>query len=152
MAFTLTSPAFTDGGTIPVDYTCDGAARSPELRWNGEPEGTKTFVLIMHDPDAPGGEFTHWVLYGIPPNVHGLLEGPGVEHPGSAGVNTFDRLGWGAPCPPRCHGPHRYVFQVHALDQDIGRGEPGAGRANVEAEMRGHILATASLTGLYERE
>ena len=152
MAFTLTSPDFTDSGKIPVEYTCDGMGKSPALLWSGEPEETKAFALVVHDPDAPSGDFTHWLLYNIPPDVHSLQEGPEPDHPGDDGKNTYDRIGWGAPCPPRGHGPHHYIFTLHAINTDeITFHESGAGLANIEAEIHGHILATATLTGVFER-
>ncbi len=149
MAFTLTSPAFIEGGAIPRDYTCDGADRSPPLRWTGAPSAA-SYVLIMDDPDAPGGTFTHWVLYDIPGDRTELAEGE--QKVGLAGGNDFGGRGYGGPCPPRGRGAHRYFFRLSALDIPSLKLSPGASRRDVEAAMRGHVLATATLMGRYERK
>lgn len=122
MAFELQSSALASGGEIPVQYTCDGADRSPPLRWSDPPAKTKSFALIVDDPDAPGGAWVHWLLYGIPAGLRELPEGipardtvPGI---GTQGLNDFRKVGYGGPCPPR--GPaHRYFFKLYALDTEL---------------------------------
>jgi Raf kinase inhibitor-like YbhB/YbcL family protein len=120
MSFKLTSPAFKYGERIPKKYTCDDADISPPLQWTNMPTSTKSLVLIVEDPDAPMGVFTHWVLYGIPPNRSDLPENvpksPVVEGVGIQGINDFGRVGYGGPCPPRGHKPHRYFFRLYALN------------------------------------
>lgn len=152
-ALTLTSPAFTNDGNIPSKYTCDAGQTnpSPALAWKNAPAGTKSFALIMHDPDAPlAGGFTHWVLFDIPPTTMQLPEG---FQPGSVGVpgtSGFRRAGYGGPCPPS--GTHHYHFTLSALDvASLGR-QQGATKADVEKAMQGHVLATAELVGLYQRQ
>lgn len=148
MTFTLVSSSFREGGAIPRDHTCDGADRSPPLRWEGAPP-TASYVLIMDDPDAPVGTFTHWVLYDIPGDRTELAEGE--QTVGLAGRNDFGRRGYGGPCPPRGRGAHRYFFRLSALDISSLNLPPGAVRRDVESAMRGHVLATATLMGRYER-
>ena len=148
----LQSPAFSDSDTIPFRYTCDGANVSPPLQWREPPMGTQTFALIVEDPDAPRRTFTHWVIYDIPATLHQLSEG--VAHTAKLldgaiqGKNDFGQLGYGGPCPPS--GTHRYFFNLHALDQPLNL-KPGASKADVLARMKGHILQTVSLVGLYSR-
>src|ERR1051325_2141475 len=115
MAFRLIIGAFPDGGSIPRLHSCDGADLSPALEWSGEPSGTKSFALIVDDPDAPGGTWNHWLLYDLSASVHALAQGckPGRE--GVSGTNDFGKPGFGGPCPPKGHGPHRYFFRMHAL-------------------------------------
>lgn len=151
--FSLTSPAFGDHERIPDKYTCDGADLSPPLHWEGHPKETVSFVLIVDDPDAPAGTFTHWVIYNIPGDVNKLEEGvPQVEKlPFGAlqGVNDFNQIGYGGPCPPSGK-PHRYVFKMYALDTVLDLG-PGASKDEVLKAMSEHILAEATLTGIYSR-
>ncbi len=153
-SLSLSSTAFSPGGVIPQAYACTGADRSPPLRWDGVPEGTRSFALLVIDPDAPGGEFVHWVLYDLPGNLSGLPEGiptaPRVEGGGRQGVNDFHRVGYGGPCPPPGR-PHRYVFTLYALDLPRLPVPDRATRAQVERAMAGHVLATATLTGLFRR-
>lgn len=149
MALTLQTNAFAEGGAIPSKHTCDGQDASPRLTWTDAPQGTNSFALIMDDPDAPVGTFTHWLLYDIPATVSELAEG---QRPGQVGAtlkNDFGRPGYGGPCPPRGHGTHRYVFTLFALDVAT-LGNP-ATRGALERAMRGHIVATARLMGTYER-
>lgn len=154
MAFELRSRAFEDGAPIPVRHTCSGDDVSPPLAWSGEPEGTRSFALVVEDPDAPRGTFVHWVLFDIPAHVHSLDEGAGVEGletslPDGArqGMNDFRQSGWRGPCPPE--GKHRYFFRLHALDTRIlGLVQPS--KAELEASMAGHILDTAELMGTCE--
>ncbi len=151
--FTLTSPAFSKGSSIPTRYTCDGEDLSPPLKWQGAPQATTAFALIMEDPDAPIGTFTHWVLYNLPSSTTSLPEGvaKGERLPSGAaqGRNDFGRLGYGGPCPPR--GPaHRYYFRLYALDAPVNLA-PGATKAQLLQAIRGHVLAWAELMGTYQR-
>lgn len=148
MAFKVESPAFSNGEKIPQKYTCEGKDISPELRWEGAPPGVKSFVLIVDDPDAPRGTFTHWVLFDIPAAESGLIEG---SKQGKPGRNDFGKLGYGGPCPPKGHGVHCYFFKLYALDiPSLGLKE-GVSKAEVEAAMKGHILAQTETMGRYER-
>ena len=151
MALTLSSPAFHEGGQIPTRYTCDGSNRSPALGWSGEPAGTRSFALIVHDPDAPRGDFTHWVLFNLPAEAHALPEGVGASGAGEPGTNDFGELGYGGPCPPPGHGRHRYYFTLYALDIDRLPVHRGAKRGEVEAALRRHVLDQARLLGVFER-
>lgn len=151
MALTLTSPAFASEAPIPRQYTCDGEDKSPELRWSGAPSETQSFALIVHDPDAPRGDFTHWVLFNIPADVAEIPEGAAPDAVGEPGTNDFGKEGYGGPCPPPGHGRHRYYFTLYSLDRgNLGLGR-GARRADVEAAVQGHVLAQAQLMGTYER-
>jgi Raf kinase inhibitor-like YbhB/YbcL family protein len=146
MAFTLTSSAFQEGEPIPRPFTCEGDDLAPPLAWSGAPQGTRGFALIMDDPDAPRGTFTHWLLYDIPATMSELRE----QGAGTALRNDFGRAAYGGPCPPPGHGPHRYVFTLYAVDVpalDVR----GRQRAALERALQGHTLATARLTGRYQR-
>lgn len=147
--FQLSSPAFPHAGGIPAVYTCDGEDRSPPLQWTGAPDGTKGYTLIMDDPDAPGGTFTHWVLFNIPATRSDLAEGFRPGQVGTSGRNSFGRLGYGGPCPPS--GTHRYFFTLHALDVQSLSLPEAAGRVDVERAMNGHIIGRAQLMGTYAR-
>jgi Raf kinase inhibitor-like YbhB/YbcL family protein len=147
----LQSTAFKEGEMIPSKFTCDGENISPELNWSGSPGGTKTFALIVEDPDAQGGIFVHWVLYNIPAGVTGLPEGTISENlPGETkqGTNHFGENEYGGPCPPS--GTHRYFFKVYALDSEVEI-KAGAGKRDLLKAMEGHILAEAQLMCKYER-
>jgi Raf kinase inhibitor-like YbhB/YbcL family protein len=145
--FELTSPAFEHGQPIPRKYTCEGEDVSPPLAWSGVPEGTASLALVVDDPDAPSGTFTHWLAWGIDPAAGGLAEGEGT--PGE-GQNDFGSVGWRGPCPPPGHGPHRYFFQLYAFDGELELA-PGAVKAEVEQALEGRVTATAELVGTYER-
>jgi Raf kinase inhibitor-like YbhB/YbcL family protein len=138
---------------IPVRFTCDGEDRSPELAWSGAPVGTETFALVVDDPDAPGGDWVHWVLFDLPAESTGLPEGvPASEHPEPGGVhgkNSWGRLGYGGPCPPS--GTHRYFFRLYALDRRLAL-RAGATKAEVLAAAEGHVLDRAELMGRYSRK
>src|SRR5262245_58719615 len=146
--YELSSPAFEDGETIPVEFSCDGANESPPLHWENLPDGTRTLALIVHDPDAPSGDFVHWLGWNIDPEVGGLAAG---APPPVQGTNGFGRLGYLGPCPPPGAGPHRYYFRLYAIDTDLEL-EPGAAREQLKNEMEGHVLSEAELLGLYQRE
>lgn len=148
MQIKITSTAFKEGEFIPSKYTCDGKNIMPPLSWQGIPPETQSIVLIVDDPDAPGGTFTHAIFFDIDPKKESLSEG---ETPGVAGINDFGRLGYGGPCPPRGHGVHRYYFKVYALDIPSLKLKSGANKSAVEKAMKGHILAYGELAGKYER-
>jgi hypothetical protein len=145
--FTLTSSAFANGEAIPSRYTCEGENLSPPLRWSGTPDGTRSLALVVDDPDAPVGTFTHWLAWGIDPEAGGLAEGQPAP---AEGRNDFRVIGYGGPCPPPGHGPHRYFFKLYALDSDLAL-PAGASRAELERALEGHVLARAELVGIYER-
>ena len=147
MTIQLTSPAFSEGGAIPKKFTCDADNVSPQLAWSGVPSETKSLVLIVDDPDAPSGDWVHWVLYDLPPELTGLAEG--IKGVGVDGVNDFRKPGYGGPCPPRGSN-HRYFFKLYALDTRLNL-KPGASKAEVEKDMGGHILAQGQLVGIYGR-
>ncbi len=149
--FDLTSSAFDEGATIPTRHTCDGEDISPELTWQGAPAGTRSFVLIMDDPDAPGRTFTHWVLFDIPAGQTTLPEGFQPGDVGTSGANDFGKTGYGGPCPPPGHGPHRYFFTLYALNTDVLNLPANASRSAVEQAMQNHLVAQARLMGRYER-
>jgi Raf kinase inhibitor-like YbhB/YbcL family protein len=146
------SPAFANGEPIPQKYTCQGADVSPALAWSDAPSNTKSLMLIVDDPDAPSGTWTHWIFSNIPPTTHGLPEG--VEKTeivlgGYQGINDFKVAGYGGPCPPPGKA-HRYFFRLYALDTKLVL-KPGATEQSVEAVMKGHVLAQAELMGTYQR-
>ncbi|MGQ9662477.1 MAG: YbhB/YbcL family Raf kinase inhibitor-like protein [Kiritimatiellia bacterium] len=153
MNFELSSEAFANGTAIPVKYTGDGPDISPPLTWTEPPAGTKNFVLICDDPDAPMGIWVHWVLYDIPAHVRSLPEGiPAsgiVPNLGKQGRNDFRRLGYGGPAPPPGK-PHRYFFKLYAVDTETGL-SPGATKTEVLKAIQGHILAETQLMGTYKR-
>ena len=147
------SGAFVDGGIIPAKYTCQGQDISPPLTWSQPSAGTQSFALIMDDPDAPGGVFTHWVLYNVPSDSRELTEAvpSQAQLPSGAlqGRNDFGRIGHGGPCPPPGR-PHRYQFTLYALDQPLDL-KAGASKKQVLNAIQGHILAQGQLTGTYQR-
>lgn len=153
MALTVTSDAFQQGGTIPAKHTCKGDDVSPPLTWTGAPEGTKSYALVVDDPDAPDAVFTHWLLYDIPADTAELPAGVRAQEKLSNGAlqgrNDFGKTGYGGPCPPPGH-PHHYRFTLYALDRAPGLA-PGAGKAQLLRAMEGHILAQYELTGLFQR-
>ncbi len=150
--FVLTSTAFEYEDTIPVTYTCDGEDISPPLTWSEPPAGTAAFALIMDDPDAPAGTWVHWVLYNLPAETRSLPAGipTDAERPDGSrhGRNSWRRLGYGGPCPPR--GTHRYYFKLYALDTSLDL-PTGATKEDLLQAMEGHILAQAILMGTYSR-
>ena len=152
MAITITSSAFTDGGMIPRQYTCDGEDISPPLAWTGVPESTKSIALICDDPDAPVGTWVHWVLFKIPPSTKDLPANvppkETLDNGAKHGTNDFRKLGYGGPCPPG--GTHRYYFKLYALDAETSS-EAGITKAQLLKDMEGHILAEGQLMGRYKR-
>lgn len=147
----VSTRAFQPNQPIPVEFTREGRDRSPELLWEGAPGGTLSFVLVMDDPDAPGGTFTHWVLYDIPAVARGLTQGRDGGG-GIGGRNDFDHDRYRGPCPPPGHGEHRYRFHVYALDIPSLELPPGAPRGEVEDRMAGHVLAEGEIVGRFARE
>lgn len=148
MTLHLMSSAFNQNGPIPSKYTCDGDNISPPLRWEGAPKETKSYVLIVDDPDAPRKTWTHWVVYNISPTTSECKEGAA---PGGAlqGVNDFGNANYGGPCPPS--GTHRYFFKLYALDTVVTLPR-GASQQQVEAQIKPHILGEAQLMGTYSRK
>jgi Raf kinase inhibitor-like YbhB/YbcL family protein len=154
MPLTIKSPAFQNNGSIPTEHTCESADTSPPLEWSGAPKETKSYALIVDDPDAPDPKapkmtYVHWVLYDIPPSIMKLPMGT-KKAPGGArdGVNDWKKTGYGGPCPPV--GRHRYYFKLYALDTVLGDlGTPT--KAKLEEKMKGHILEKAELIGTYEK-
>jgi len=166
LSIALHSSEFADDGKIPKAYTCDGSDHSPPLEWSGVPESSRALALICDDPDAPGGTWSHWVVFNLPSHVKGLKEGipaddtistekmVGADAAAKAllsarqGKNDFGRTGYGGPCPPR--GTHRYFFRLYALDASLDLGAT-ATRADVLKALKEHILAEGRLMGRYER-
>ena len=151
-SFWVRSSSFSEGKSIPGRYTCNGANLSPQLQWQSAPAGTKSFAIVMDDPDAPS-PFTHWLVYNIPPGVRELAEGAShqgaMPHGSVEGRNDFGRPGYGGPCPPRGN-PHHYVFRVYALDRLLDLPAGAAGK-QVHAAISGHIVAQGQIVGTYQR-
>lgn len=149
MTFKLHSASFDANELIPVEYTCDGKDISPALSWTGTPDNTKSFVLIVDDPDAPVGTWDHWILFNIPASTQQLNENIKSLPAGTkVGVNSWRRNDYGGPCPP--DRIHRYFFRLYALDTLLNLKE-GSTKAQIQQAMNGHILATAELMGKYDR-
>lgn len=153
VALELESPAFKEGNYIPSRYSCDSFDYSPPLVWKDIPEGTKSFALICEDPDAPVGIWVHWVIFNISSDTDSLEENvpkiPKLPNGAIQGMNDFNRIGYGGPCPPR-GTPHRYFFKLYALDTNLNLKE-GATKSELMKALAGHILGEASLYGLYKR-
>lgn len=153
MALSLTSTAFQEGERIPAKCTCEGQDISPQLDWNGIPEESKSLALIMDDPDAPGGVFTHWVIFNLLPDSHGLPEAVPATAQLSSGAlqgrNDFGRTGYGGPCPPPGK-PHHYRFTLYALDKQLDL-KAGVSKKQLLEATKGHILEQKRLTGTYQR-
>lgn len=150
----VTSAAFVDGGEIPLRYTCDGDNRSVPLRWSGLPDATGSVVIVMDDPDAPGGRFTHWLAANLPAASEGIATGASgaavASAGGTEGMNDFGEEGYGGPCPPAGNGAHTYEIRVYALDAVIFFGQTPS-RGTMFDAIDGHILASGLLTGVYSR-
>jgi hypothetical protein len=144
---TLSSYAIEHGRPIPERHTCDGVDSSPPLSWSGVPEGARSLALIVHDPDAPSGDFVHWLAWNLDPSEARLDE---AQPAPVEGTNGFGRSGYSGPCPPPGHGPHRYLFELYALSAELDL-EGGAGREQLERAIEGEVMAKAELTGTYER-
>jgi Raf kinase inhibitor-like YbhB/YbcL family protein len=148
MAFKLSSPAFVDGAEIPVRHTCDGDDISPRLTWSGVPDRARSLALVLDDPDAPRGTFTHWVVSDLPADLTELAEG---STEGIQGRNSFGRTGYGGPCPPPRDDAHRYRFTLYALDVPAIALSDRT-REELERKIGPHVLGTAQLMGRYKRQ
>ena len=144
----LTSEAFKDGQPIPAQYTCDGAEQTPLLHWGEPPPATKSFALVIDDPDAPSGTFRHWGVFDIPASTRSVGGGQRI---GNEVANDFGKPGYGGPCPPKGHGPHHYHFKLFALNVDRLDIGSGAKVADVENAAAKHAIAQGELVGTYER-
>ena len=157
MNLTIESPAFGSNATIPKRFTEDGADVSPELRWSGVPDSAKELALIVDDPDAPTAEpWVHWVIYKIPANATGLPENVAKTPTLTAlegavqGKNSWGKIGYGGPAPPRGHGVHHYHFKLYALDAALSVSS-GLTKAQLVSATEGHLLAQGELVGTYQR-
>ena len=162
MAFTIESSAFIDGGPIPREYTCEGAGASPPLKWSGAPSSTRSFALIVDDPDAPDPHapqktWVHWVVYNLPADTASLIAGAakqglprgaaqGLPRGAAQGLNDWNHASYGGPCPPI--GRHRYVHKLYALDAFLPNSGPPT-KAMLLKAMKGHVLGEAQLIGTY---
>ena len=146
MTFKLKSPAFGQGQPIPAKYTADGANVSPPLEWSEPPKGTKSYILIVEDPDAPAGTFRHWGVYNL--KGDGLPEGTAAK---SAVVNDFGVARYRGPAPPKGHGTHHYHFKLAALDIDMLKVPASAEVAELWPAAERHIIGKAELVGTYAR-
>ena len=143
----VTSFAFQEGANIPSKFTCDGENTSPPLQIADIPSEAKSLALVVDDPDAPSGLFTHWAVWNIPPQTTAVGEGNAPK--GVQGTNDFGKSGYGGPCPPS--GTHRYYFKVFALDRELDL-PFGAKRGQLDAAMKGHVVAQGELMGRYSRQ
>jgi len=144
-AMEITSPEFKHKEMIPQKFTCQGADASPALEISGVPKGTVSLALIVDDPDAPVGNWDHWIVYNIPPQTARIEEN---SIPGEQVLNDFGRKDWGGPCPPS--GTHRYFFKLYALDVKLSLSND-ARKKDLEVAMQGHILEKSELIGLYKK-
>jgi Raf kinase inhibitor-like YbhB/YbcL family protein len=143
----LSSPAFPHNGQIPSEYTCDGSDTSPPLAISDVPLNAKSLVLICDDPDAPVGNWDHWAVFNISPTTKEIPKG--AEPKGTPGKNSWNRTGYGGPCPPS--GTHRYFFKLFALNSEINL-QAGSGKKEIERAMQNHIVGKAELIGKYGRK
>ncbi len=153
--FSIGSEDIRDGQPIDRVYTCDGADQSPQLSWPKAPPGTRSFALVMDDPDAPNGTFSHWGVFNLPDTRTSLERGEGNGQGNTnfvQAINDFGKSGYGGPCPPKGHGPHRYRFKLYALDVDKLTLAPDSTIEQVEAQAKQHQIAMAQITGTYERK
>lgn len=144
----LTSEAFQDGQPIPAQYSCDGADQVPMLSWGEPPAATKSFALVVDDPDAPSGTFRHWGVYDIPAAARSI---GGTQISGTEVTNDFGKPGYGGPCPPKGHGPHHYHFKLFALGTENLGLSANAKVVDIENAARQHLIAQGELVGTYER-
>jgi Raf kinase inhibitor-like YbhB/YbcL family protein len=143
----ITSSAFQEGGNIPSKFTCDGSDTSPPLQIAEVPAGAKSLALVVDDPDAPSGLFTHWMVWNISPKSSTIAEGGALK--GVHGTNDFGKSSYGGPCPPS--GTHRYYFKIFALDRELDL-PAGAERSQLDAAIKGHVIAQGELVGHYARK
>ena len=152
MSISITSNAFSEGGMIPAEYTCDGKDISPQISWSGIPKNTRSIVLIADDPDAPAGTWVHWVVYNIPPERKvfgkGIQPRESLDDGTMQGKNDFGRIGYGGPCPPG--GTHRYYFRIYALKEkpDV---KPGLTKKQIMEKIKDLIVSEGHLMGKYGR-
>ncbi|MGN6850670.1 MAG: YbhB/YbcL family Raf kinase inhibitor-like protein [Sphingomicrobium sp.] len=144
----LASDAFKNGQPIPKQFTCDGADQTPVLRWGAPPEGTKSFALVIDDPDAPSGTFRHWGVFDIPASARSIGDGKRI---GTEVMNDFGKPGYGGPCPPKGHGPHHYHFKLFALNTDKLGLSSSAKVIDVENATKAHTIGEGEIIGTYER-
>ncbi len=153
MALMLTSSAFGAGAAIPQQFTCKGADLSPALEWGGSTVKAASFAMIMDDPDAPAGTWVHWVLWNVPAATHSLPQGvpkrEQLDDGARQGKNSFGRIGYNGPCPPAGQ-THRYYFRLYALDTKLSLAA-GASRDQLDAAMKGHVLAQAEYMGTFHK-
>lgn len=151
MLFELTSTAYRPGAAIPAKFTCTGNDLSPPLAWGAPPAAAASLALILDDPDAPGRVWTHWLVWNLPTTARGLQEGTLPTTTGMVqGLNDFGKIGYGGPCPPPGHGVHRYFARLYALDCMLPIAA-GASRVELEAQLKGHMLASTELMGKFWR-
>lgn len=153
MSLTISSPSFSNGGDIARKFTCEGADVSPQLSWSEPPAGTKTFALLVDDPDAPVGNWNHWSAWNLPASARGLAEGTSkaaaLPDGTQQGMNDFHKTGYNGPCPP-AGKPHRYYFKLFALDTKLELPST-AGKKELEAAMKAHILGQGEWMGRFGR-
>ncbi|HTY40171.1 MAG TPA: YbhB/YbcL family Raf kinase inhibitor-like protein [Candidatus Paceibacterota bacterium] len=145
----ITSPDFKDNGQIPKRFTCEGDNINPNLKFEEIGSSTKSLALIVDDPDAPFGTFTHWLMWNIEPSVSGIGAGAPPDGTAIQGVTSFGKAQYGGPCPPPGN-PHRYIFKLYALDSMLDL-KAGADKHQLENAIKPHLLGVAQLTGLYQR-
>ena len=145
--FRITSPAYAEGKEYPEKYTCDGEEINPPLELAGIPNGTKTLALVFDDPDAPGGTYDHWIMWNIP--TLSRIDEDSVPEGATQGKNSEGTNKYAGPCPPS--GTHRYIYHAYALDMKLSLPEK-SGKTDLEKAMKGHVLASATLTGLYSKK
>jgi hypothetical protein len=141
----LSSAAFPSGGSIPARFSCDGPDQAPPIEWSGAPQATRSFALVVDDPDAPAGTFHHWGVFGIPAAAHSVAGGTAV-------TNDFGKSGYSGPCPPKGGGMHHYHFKLFALDTDKLPVSAASKVADIENAARSHAIAQREIVGTYERK
>ncbi|KTD78789.1 YbhB/YbcL family Raf kinase inhibitor-like protein [Legionella waltersii] len=146
--FTLESPSFQSNSMIPAQFTCAGTNVSPPLNWQGVPPNTKSLALVVNDPDAPNGLWTHWILFNIPPSVNKLEEGTAIPQGAATALNSWNNAIYQGPCPNL--GAHRYVFTLYALDTVLDQ-QNGTATNDVLDAITGHVIENAVLVGLYQK-
>ncbi len=147
---TVSSASFATGAAIPKDNTCDGADQSPQLSWTAMPDKTKSIALIVDDPDAPNGTFTHWILWNVKGDTRSLgAGGNGGYGGGVAGTNDFDKTGYSGPCPPKGK-LHHYHFRIYGLDTMLSSLKPSDKRSELDKALNGHVIAQGELVGTFE--
>jgi len=152
--FIISSKAFANKSNIPVDYSCEGADQSPPLSWNNAPANTKGYALTCVDPDAPMGDWIHWTIWNIPANFSELSSGISNKEQTlfQQGLNSWGKPGYGGPCPPRGHGPHRYFFKLYALNIEKIELDSNSRIDSLLSVIQDYIINTSELMGTFERE